>query len=104
MDDLNTMVPFCVHEAEMSRHEAGHTRDFIEKIILIFLLIITNSCWLWYESQFEYVQTTEEITQEVTQEADGGDNNFVGGDYYGNSKSKDYYTESNEDQTTQNGR
>lgn len=49
-------------------------------ILLIVLLVGTNAAWLWYESQFVDEVVTE---QTVTQEADGGSNSFVGGDYYG---------------------
>lgn len=89
MTDRDTMIPFCAHEAEMSRHEAGHTRDFIEKIILILLLVITNSCWLWYESQFEETTTMQEIEQQI--ETGDGDTslNIIGvGDIYGESKAE----------------
>lgn len=44
-------------------------------IILIVLLAGTNAAWIFYESQWETVETTE-----VTQENDKGYNNFIGGD------------------------
>ena len=46
-------------------------------ILIIVLLVGTNAAWLYYESQWETVY------QEVTQEADNGANNFVGGDLIG---------------------
>ena len=54
-------------------------RLWIVIILLIVLLVGTNVAWLVYESSFEDVVTTE---QTVTQETEGGNNNFVGGDYY----------------------
>ena len=52
-------------------------RLWITTLILIFMLVGTNAAWLYYESQWETVY------QEVTQEADNGTNNFVGGDVIG---------------------
>ena len=44
---------------------------------LIVILVATNGAWIWYCNQWET------IYQEVTQEADTGTNNFVGGDVIG---------------------
>ena len=52
-------------------------RLWVTILVLIFLLVGTSCAWLWYESQWETVY------QEVTQEADNGTNNFVGGDVIG---------------------
>jgi cell division septal protein FtsQ len=69
--------------ADFERHEQRHERRekrFIWMIgILIFLLVLTNALWIWYEIQFEEVV----ITQDVEQDADNGENHFVGGDYFG---------------------
>lgn len=59
-------------------------RLWIVIILLIVLLVGTNVAWLVYESSFEEIATTE---QTVTQETEGGNNNFVGGDYYGEANS-----------------
>ena len=62
------------------RTERTIRRLWILIIILIFVLLGTNAGWLWYESQYEYY----EITQEAT--ADGSsDINLqnISGDYYG---------------------
>ena len=56
-------------------------------IILIMALISTNAGWLWYESQYEDVVTT----QEVEAQADGDSNlnlNTVSGDYNYGGESK----------------
>ena len=66
-------VPYIVHEASMARMERQIKRLWITVLILFFLLVGTNATWLYYESQWET------ICQEVTQEADNGTNNFVGG-------------------------
>ena len=52
-------------------------RLWITIILLIVMLVGTNGAWIWHESQMET------IYQEVTQEADTGTNNFVGGDVIG---------------------
>lgn len=55
-------------------------RLWILCILLIVLLVATNSAWLWYESQF----TDEVTTIEAEQTSDGGGNNYVvGGDFGG---------------------
>ena len=50
-------------------------RLWIVIILLIVLLVGTNVAWLIYEAQWQVVETTE-----VTQENDGGYNNYVGND------------------------
>ena len=69
-------VPYIVHEAELARAERTVKRLWITILLLIVLLVGTNGAWIWYQSQFEYSQTT----QEVTQESNHGDNSFIGGD------------------------
>ena len=72
-------VPFIVHEGTMARAEITIKRLWITILLLIVLLVGTNAGWIWFESQFEYYQTT----QEVTQESSHGDNSFIGGDVGG---------------------
>lgn len=70
-------VPYIVHEASMARMERQAKRLWITALALIVILVATNGAWIWYERQMET------IYQEVTQEADTGTNNFVGGDMIG---------------------
>lgn len=70
-------VPYIVHESSMARMERQAKRLWIAVLLLIVLLVGTNAAWLYYENQWETVY------QEVTQEADTGTNNFVGGDMIG---------------------
>lgn len=70
-------VPYIAHEAAMARMERQAKRLWIAVLLLIVLVVGTNAAWLFYESQWETVY------QEVTQEADNGANNFVGGDLIG---------------------
>ena len=78
------VVPYVVHESTMARMERQTKRLWITILVLIFLLVGTNCAWRWYESQFEIVETT----QEVIQEADNGENHFVGGDIVGETNSE----------------
>lgn len=70
-------VPYIVHESSMARMERQIKRLWITILTLIFLLVGTNGAWLLWSNQWETVY------QEVTQEADNGTNNFVGGDVIG---------------------
>ena len=69
-------VPFIVHESAMARAERTAKRLWITVVLLVLLLVGTNGAWIWYQSQFDYCQTTQEVTQEI----DNGDNCFIGGD------------------------
>lgn len=66
------------------RHERREKRLVWVIVLLIVLLVGSNIGWLVYENSFEdYV-----ITQEVEQDAENGENHFIGGDYIGETKSK----------------
>lgn len=78
--NLPESVPYIVHESDMSRLERQLKRLWVVILILIFLLVGSNCAWMVYESQFE---TVEETYQEVIQEADNGENHFIGGDVIG---------------------
>ena len=64
-------VPYIVFESEMARMERVIKKLFILSIIAVALLVITNGYWIYYESQFEEITTTE-VTQDVDS-GDGGD-------------------------------
>lgn len=68
-------VPYIVFESEMVRLERIIKKLFVLIVVLIVLLFGTNIYWIWYESQFEEVVTTE-----VTQDNADGINNYVGND------------------------
>ena len=68
-------VPYIVHESAMARAERSAKRLWVVIILLIVMLVATNGAWIWYESQFETVETTE-----VIQENADGYNNYVGND------------------------
>lgn len=70
-------VPYIVHESAMARAERTAKRMWITIIVLIFLLVGTNCAWLWYETQFETVET---ITEEYQADASDGGNAIINGD------------------------
>ena len=53
-------VPYIVHESSMARMERQIKRLWIAVLLLIVLLVGTNGAWLWYNSQFETVETVME--------------------------------------------
>lgn len=75
-------IDYLVHEDQMVRMERTIKRLWILCIIIFMAFVGSNCAWMYYESQFEDVVTTSEITQEVSQDSgDGGINRFVGVDY-----------------------
>lgn len=82
--DTPITVPYVVHESAMARAERQNKSLVWIIVLLICLLVGSNIGWLIYESQFEEYT----ITQEVEQEADNGENHFIGGDYIGEAESK----------------
>lgn len=70
-------VPYIVHEASMARMERQTKRLWITILVLIFVLIGTNGAWLWYNSQFEAVET---VTEEYQADASDGGNAIINGD------------------------
>ena len=68
-------VPYIVHESEIARAERTVKRLWITILILIFMLVGTNAAWLWWNNQWETVESFE-----ITQENDGGYNNYIGND------------------------
>lgn len=75
--NLPESVPYIVHESDMSRLERQLKRLWVVILILIFLLVGSNCAWLWYESQFETVETVEEV---VVDADDNGIANYIGND------------------------
>lgn len=77
-DSCNTAVqtiPYIVHEQEMARRERTEKRLWITIILLIVLLVGSNAGWLWWSNQWETVERWE-----ITQENEGGNNNYIGND------------------------
>ena len=68
-------VPYIAHEASMARMERQAKRLWIAVLLLIVLLVGTNAAWIWYCNQWDTVESWE-----ITQENDGGYNNYIGND------------------------
>jgi len=71
MDENNLSVPYIVHEGDMTRLERTNRRLWILSIMLVLLLVGTNAGWIYYENQFQEVETV--TTQEVDQDVDTGE-------------------------------
>lgn len=80
-DKKPSSVPYAVLEDFKETAKANSLKWFIVCLVLIVLLVGSNIGWLVYESQFEDV--VEETYQEVVQDAENGENHFVGGDVIG---------------------
>jgi len=73
-------IPFCALESMMYLQSKTVKRLWAMCILLIVLLVGTNALWLYYESQFAYIE--ESVEQEI--DTGDGDTTVIGiGDYYG---------------------
>lgn len=83
-------IPYIAHESEVARLERVIKRLWILCIIIFICLIGTNAAWIWYESQWEDVSVSQEITQDS---GEGGTNtysgNVIGGDFYSDTENQD---------------
>ena len=78
--DNIAVMPIAQHEKDQNRLMKIIKWLVAVVALLIVLLVGSNIGWLIYESQFE---TTETWEQEVIQDAENGENHFIGGDYIG---------------------
>lgn len=78
MDDKTVSIPYYVAEGMVDRVSRTNKRLWVMCMLLILLLVGTNALWLYYESQWEVIET------EITQENEHGYNNYIGnnGDIY----------------------
>lgn len=76
-DDMTNVV---MSSADWQRNEQRHLRRekrFVAIIVLLIILLVgSNIGWLIYNSQFEVVEESTIITQDN----DGGYNNYIGND------------------------
>lgn len=72
---MNDSVPYIVFESTTARLERTIKRLWVLCIVVFLAFVISNCAWIYYESQWETVETTE-----VTQTNDRGFNNFIGND------------------------
>ena len=57
---------------KVARLERVIKRLWVLAIVLIVLLAASNAAWIWYESQYQTIETT------ITQENADGYNNYIG--------------------------
>ncbi len=72
---------YLAYESSQARMERVNTKLWVVIILLIVALVGSNGAWIWYESQWKYVESTT-LTQEAN--SDGySDINIqgIGGDY-----------------------
>ena len=67
-------VPYIAHESAVARLERVIKRLWVLAIVLIVLLAASNAAWIWWESQYQTIETT------ITQENADGYNNYIGND------------------------
>lgn len=83
--DVQNRALYLAYESSNARLERVNFKLWIVVLVLIVALIGTNAGWIWYESQWGYVDTTT-VTQDVEAQSDDGSDlniNTVGGDFYG---------------------
>lgn len=86
-DKKPSSVPYAVLVDFKETAKANGLKWFIFSMVLLVLFVGSNCIWIYRESQYEDV--TEIVTQEVEQDADNGENYFVGGDMIGETENKD---------------
>lgn len=67
---MDNSVSYLAFESTSARLERINKRLWIALLVLIVALIGTNAGWIYYESQWKYVETTT-VTQDVDA-SDGG--------------------------------
>ena len=67
-------VPYIAHESAVARLERVIKRLWVLVLALIIILCASNAAWIWWESQYETIETT------ITQENADGYNNYIGND------------------------
>lgn len=82
----DSKLAYLIYEGSLVRSDRSNRRLWVLCIILTILLVVTNGAWIYYESQFEMVETT---SIKAEQETDGGGDNIIVGGDYGETKSDD---------------
>ena len=67
-------VPYIVRDGAVARLERVIKRLWVLVLALIILLCASNAAWIWWESQYQTIETT------ITQENADGYNNYIGND------------------------
>ena len=75
VQNAHESVHYIAQEAPKEGMERQAKGLWTAALLLIVLLVGTNAAWLYYENQWETVEKWE-----ITQENDGGYNNYIGND------------------------
>ena len=67
-------VPYNAYEVALARLDRVIKRMWVLVLSLIILLVASNGAWIWWESQYQTIETT------ITQENADGYNNYIGND------------------------
>ena len=67
-------VPYIDHEGAVARLERVIKRMWGLVLLLIILFVASHGAWIWWESQYQTIETT------ITQENADGYNNYIGND------------------------
>lgn len=70
-------IPFYAVESMLDRQGLTIKRLWIICILLIVLLVGTNALWIWYESQFVYLDT-QSVEQDIDAKTGEGDFTVIG--------------------------
>ena len=80
-------IPFFVFESMADRQSLTIKMLWILCILLIVLLVGTNALWIWYESQWDYIEDSQTVEQDIDADFGDGDFTVIGiGDDYGKGK------------------
>lgn len=63
-------ISYIAFESSQARMERVNKRLWIALLVLIVALVGTNAGWIYYEAQWQYVESS---TQTVTQDLDASD-------------------------------
>lgn len=69
------MIPYVVHESEVTRLERHNRRWFYVVIVLLVMFFCTNFAWLYIFYQYDY-----SATETVTIDGQEGIANYIGND------------------------
>lgn len=60
MENEQMTVPYIVHESAMARNERHIKRLVIALIVAVVMIAVTNIAWLYYESQFDTMEYSQD--------------------------------------------
>ena len=72
-------VSYLIYEATQARNERAVKRLVTALIITIVLMFASNAIWLYAWTQYDYIETEEELKVHISTEG-GGDANYIGND------------------------